>query len=161
MSGKRKRVHPPTKRIEFLAALMTGAIVTEAAKSCGIGVQTVYDWRRDDPQFAADWEEAYLRGADALLLEAQRRAMRGTTEPVFHLGKKVGVTRKYSDTLLMMLLKSRDPVRYCDRARTAAIMRRWQEDENAKRLANGGTDVSVEVLAMLESWARQKAALVQ
>ena len=44
-----------------------------------------------------------------------RRALEGGEEPVFYQGKIVGSVRKYSDTLLMFMLKARRPERYRDR----------------------------------------------
>jgi len=41
-----------------------------------------------------------------------RRARDGVEEPIFHQGKNVGTVRKYSDTLLIFLLKSHKPERY-------------------------------------------------
>jgi hypothetical protein len=38
----------------------------------------------------------------------------GTLEPVFHQGQEVGQVRKYSDTLLIFLLKGRKPDTYRD-----------------------------------------------
>ena len=47
--------------------------------------------------------------------EAVRRAHDGVDEPVFYQGKACGVVRKYSDTLLIFLLKGRRPEKYRDR----------------------------------------------
>ena len=55
-------------------------------------------------------------GADALEDEAVRRAVDGVDEQVFYQGKACGVVRKYSDTLLIFLLKGRRPERYRDRS---------------------------------------------
>ena len=98
----------------------------DAADSAGFSVRTAYLWRKEDPTFAADWFEAYEQGADALEAEALRRAVAGTEEPVFYLGHQVSTVRKYSDTLLIFLMKSRRPERYCDRIRAARIARDWE-----------------------------------
>lgn len=73
-----------------------------------------YDWKREEPEFFAAWEEAYQAGTEALEDEARRRAVDGWDEPRFYEGEQCGVVRKYSDTLLMFLLKSRDPARFAD-----------------------------------------------
>jgi hypothetical protein len=41
--------------------------------------------------------------------EAYRRAVLGYEEPVYQPGEKVGVVTRYSDNLLMLLLRSRAP----------------------------------------------------
>ncbi len=48
----------------------------------------------------------------ALEDEARRRAYDGWLEPVFHKGVKVGTVRKFSDTLLIVLLKAHKPEKY-------------------------------------------------
>jgi hypothetical protein len=48
----------------------------------------------------------------ALEDEALRRAVEGVEEPVYQGGKQVGVIRKYSDALLMFLLKAARPEKY-------------------------------------------------
>lgn len=100
---------------EFLNALMDGASVSDAARKAGVGRQTVYDWRKADPDFALAWNQAVDIGTDALEDEAQRRGKDGVEEPVYQGGKQVGVVRKYSDTLLIFLLKARRPNIYRER----------------------------------------------
>lgn len=51
--------------------------------------------------------------------ELFRRAVEGTEEPVYHLGKQVDTVRKYSDRLLELLLKSNDPEKYSDKHQVA------------------------------------------
>ena len=46
--------------------------------------------------------------------EAARRAYHGVEEPVFHKGEVCGSIRKYSDTLMIFLLKARRPEVYRD-----------------------------------------------
>jgi hypothetical protein len=73
----------------------------------------VYRWRATDPQFEA-WKLAYERGTDVLEDEAQRRAVDGVQD--FRLDRH-GVEHpytRYSDALLMFLLKARRPERFRD-----------------------------------------------
>ena len=44
--------------------------------------------------------------------EARRRALHGREEPVFHQGEEVARVTKYSDNLLMFLLKGLKPEMY-------------------------------------------------
>ena len=103
------------KKGGFLDALAETCNVARAAELAGVARSTVYDWRVADSDFADEWEHALDLGADALEDEATRRAVEGVDEPVFYQGKACGVVRRYSDTLLIFLLKGRRPEKYRDR----------------------------------------------
>lgn len=106
------------KQAAFLEALAEGLTISGAAKQAGVPRRTVYNWRDADPDFAKAWIEAEDAGADRLEDEALRRAVSGLVEPVYYGGKEVGEVRKYSDTLLVFLLKARRPDKYRDRVST-------------------------------------------
>jgi hypothetical protein len=55
-------------------------------------------------------------GVDALEEEALRRGVEGVLEPVWYNGEIVGHRRKYSDNLLMFMLKGRRPETFRDNA---------------------------------------------
>jgi len=60
------------ERQVFLDHLAACCNVTRAAAAAGVGVSTVYDARRRDPVFAAQWDEAIEAGyatLEALLIE--------------------------------------------------------------------------------------------
>ena len=105
----------PKKKAEFCDALRTGQSVSGACKAASIIRRTAYKWRDADPDFAKAWDHAIEDGTDALEDEARRRAFEGAEEPVFYQGKQVGTVRKYSDTLLIFLLKGRRPDKFKDR----------------------------------------------
>ena len=65
------------KRAGFLAALETTGNVTLACEMARLPRRSAYDWRADDPEFAADWEKSLDLGIDALEDEANRRAREG------------------------------------------------------------------------------------
>lgn len=65
--------------------------------------------------FAAQWDEAIETAIDALEHEARRRAVKGVDEPVFYQGNVCGVVTRYSDTLLIQLLKAHRPEKYRER----------------------------------------------
>lgn len=95
---------------QFLDSLVeTGGNVTSACKALGIKRRTAYEWRAADPVFAADWDEAVNHGLDQLETEARRRAYEGIDEPVFYKGQVCGHIRRYSDSLIMFLLKAYRP----------------------------------------------------
>src|SRR5438105_4255506 len=80
---------PPEIRERFLDRLAAGATVTQAAALSGLGLRTVYAWRKADSEFAAAWRDAYYIGAYALEDEAHRRAIEGTRRPLVHAGRVV------------------------------------------------------------------------
>ena len=67
----------PEKRAHFLALLSDCGNVTRAAEESGCGRIMLYKIRREDPDFAAQWEEAAKIGAARLEDEARRRAVEG------------------------------------------------------------------------------------
>jgi hypothetical protein len=104
------RTKQTDERVElFLATLSQGGTVTAAAEKANIGRRTIYDWKESDPEFAAQFEDAYQRGIAVLEDEAVRRAYHGVQRPVYQKGQIAGHVTEYSDSLLMFLLKSRDP----------------------------------------------------
>lgn len=133
MATKRKTQKPTPKKAQkrkpqmradwrpaFLASLSLIGNVTEAARAAKIDRSAVYDERKRDAQFAQAWDDAMDMAADELELEARRRAYDGVEEPVFgSMGGKlgsgeIGTIRKYSDTLLIFLLKGARPEKFRD-----------------------------------------------
>ncbi len=96
----------------FIEKLKASPNVSVAAKAAGINRTYAYKLRGEDAEFAASWDEAVESSTDAAEAEAYRRAVKGTIKPVFHMGKKVGGIREYSDTLLIFLLKAHRPEKY-------------------------------------------------
>lgn len=139
--------------IAFCAALAETANIGRACKAVGIGRTTAYDWRDDDPEFAAMWDRAMTIGVTALEDEAKRRAFEGVEEPIIHQGqiqyevrekltragkpildrvtkqpkleavrnedgsRKMATVRKYSDSLVPLLLKAHGGDRYRDNSK--------------------------------------------
>src|SRR6266478_1646160 len=107
----------------FLRVLAETGIVSTAVEIAGTSRTRVYELRKRNSGFAAGWEEAEERAADALEAEAWRRAVVGVQEPLVSGGKVVRdddgqpiAIRRYSDTLMLALLKARRPDRFKDRA---------------------------------------------
>ena len=105
----------PKKRSEFLAELCVSGNVTKAAAVTAVSRQEWYRERDANADFAKAWEEAVEIGVEALEDEARRRAYDGVEEPVFHKGEEVARVRKYSDVLLMFLIKAHKPEKYRER----------------------------------------------
>jgi len=115
-SNKRTSRVQLKKAEEFLDVLrQTGGNVSRACAAISLTRSRAYEWRTADPLFAAAWDEAVELGTDELEEEARRRAFSGVDEPVFYQGEVCGEVRKYSDTLLIFLLKGRRPDKYRER----------------------------------------------
>ncbi len=103
------------KEADFLAILSNGSSVQAAVQAIGCSRSNAYKRRQNDPEFAAQWDAAIEAGSDLLEDEAKRRAHEGVLEPVYYQGQEVGQVRKYSDTLLMFMLKARRPDKFKER----------------------------------------------
>jgi hypothetical protein len=89
-----RSIRTPKRRAAILDAMAHGLTMGEAAAIAGVNRCSIWEWRRDDPEFHADFEAAYEAGTDRFERVARERAF---TE---------------SDALLIFLLKSRDPQRF-------------------------------------------------
>lgn len=99
-------------QVKFLKCLAEKGNVSAACRKAKIDRKWAYEKRDRDPLFKEAWDEALEVATEALEEEARRRAKDGVLEPVFYLGGKVGSVRKYSDTLLIFLLKAHKPNKY-------------------------------------------------
>lgn len=99
------------RKNKFLEQLFKGQSVVAACRAIGADRRTPYRWREFDLRFKALWDAATAHG-DPIEREAVRRAIMGTRKPIFRGGEKVAEVVEHSDTLLMFLLKARDPARY-------------------------------------------------
>lgn len=104
------------RRARFLAELAKSGNISAAARGAGLSRSHAYALRASDPEFAAEWADALEEAVDSLEAEARRRAIEGVDSPHFHGGQLTGTVKKYSDSLLMFLLKAHRPERYRDRA---------------------------------------------
>jgi hypothetical protein len=102
------------RKKRFLDAFARCGVLTYAARAAGISRVTVYAWQEHDPEFAAALREAAIESTEALEREAYRRAHGGVLQSVYQQGQRVGQVRKYSDVLLIFLLKARKPEVYRD-----------------------------------------------
>lgn len=109
------------KKGAFLVAYASTGNICEAAKAARIERRQHYRWL-EDPEYAKAFDDAHETAGETLEAEARRRAESGWDEPVFGKlpGKdtgsgQVGVVRKYSDTLLIFLLKGAKPEKYRER----------------------------------------------
>lgn len=105
------------KQKRYLDALARSGLPVHARRVAGIEKKTVIRWM-ENPTFANAAEEAREMAVEVLEDECDRRAIRGTEEPIYWRGKKVGSVRKYSDALLMFRLRAMKPHVYRDNAVT-------------------------------------------
>lgn len=99
----------------FLATLSNTGNVRAACTAAKVGRSTVYDRRQSSEAFDAAWAEAIEQAADMMEAEALRRAVHGVQEPVYYKGKIVGHVLKYSDVMLIFLLKAARPEKFRER----------------------------------------------
>lgn len=78
-----------------------------AARTCGVSLQFVRQWCKDDPTTAEALREAELVGTQGLVSAAIKRAVHGVEEDVYYKGEVCGTKTNYSDTLLTTLLKAK------------------------------------------------------
>ncbi|MEQ8847564.1 hypothetical protein [Botrimarina sp.] len=99
----------------FLAAFALAGSVRRAEKAARASRRSHSRWMATDPDYAEAFEQTRRVASDMLEEEARRRAVEGWEEPIFQNGKQVGVKRRYSDTLLIFLLKGNNPAKFGDR----------------------------------------------
>lgn len=80
-----------------------------SAIAVGLNPNTVVKTKGSDPEFKAACEDALELYREKLVKEAERRAHDGVSEPVFFRGQECGAIQRYSDTLLLALLKRHIP----------------------------------------------------
>ena len=125
MAAKKRKLAPkkklPRKQYDlswhpvFLTHLAETANVWYACKKAKINRTTVYEHREKFKEFSELWDVALKDGVEALEFEALRRARFGVEEPVFYKGEICGQVKKYSDTLLIFLLKAHAPEKFRER----------------------------------------------
>ena len=94
---------------KFIQDLALHGNVTEAAKNAIIPRSSLYRYRAANPEFAKAWDGAREQATDKLADEAMRRAVSGVEEVRYFKGEPIGTVRKYSDQLLMFLLRAYRP----------------------------------------------------
>ncbi len=119
-----------------------------ACKAAGVGRSSHYRWLEKDPEYRAAFDLAKEDATDALEAEAHRRAVEGVEEQVgWYRGVAGGTVRRYSDVLLIFLLKSLRPERYRERVDVRGVLAHLDvsrlPDELVSRLAAGENPITV------------------
>lgn len=93
--------------------------VSAAARHAEIARATVYNWQESDNTFAAAFREAEVSATEVLEAEAWRRAVEGVPHErtSYWKGEVSGtdIETRYSDALMITLLKARAPEKYRER----------------------------------------------
>lgn len=121
------------KKAKFLKAFAVRGVLGDGCKSAQVSYSTVSYWREQDSWFERMLIEATFEAKDTLEAEAFRRAVEGVDDPVIFQGMvttvfdpvtgmdKVLTVKKYSDSLLSMLLRASDPDKYRENVKVDAV----------------------------------------
>jgi hypothetical protein len=117
--ARARRGRPPRRwRERFLEVLSEGCLnIRAACRAAHVHRCTAYRHRKNDPDFAAAWDEALQIGIAAAEDVAWSRAMLGVVQPVFQGGKQVGSIIEYDNNLLIQMLAAHKPEVYGRRLR--------------------------------------------
>ena len=81
----------PARRDQFLQALGESCKVCHAARIAGTSTTSIYDLRRRDPGFAAEWAQALEQGYAELEMQLLRQSIFGSeTSAQHHGGTRAG-----------------------------------------------------------------------
>lgn len=128
----------PARQTAFLQALRDTRSVTDACHHVGLSTTSARRAYKRLPEFAAAWDHALALGQPALEKAAYQRAVEGWLEPIMHGGKIVAYRRRFSDSLLKLLMQ-RETARQAQAAEapgyvTKRMTERELEDELVKKL---------------------------
>lgn len=162
------RVQSNTAKAGFLERFARSGNVTAAAEGVNVNRQIVYAWRQRDSKFAEAYLEAERASVDVLDAAAWRRAVQGvdTKRGVYDRNGKLITTEtetKYSDNLLMFLLKARDPKKYLpERQQQVELTGKDGEPLPAATVVMHPAFISFQkaVFAVLETHAEAKQELI-
>lgn len=90
--------------------------ITGASREAGIDPNYHFRWLEQDPDYPARFKMAHLQASELLVEEGRRRAYQGVEEPTgWYKGEPGGFVKRYSDALLIFLIKGAFPDIYKDR----------------------------------------------
>lgn len=159
-------------RKPFLETLARTGSIIRSRVAASISARTYQRERQRNPQFQRDVDDAILAAADVLEQEARRRAVDGVDEPIVHQGQISGdwidpetnmpchpdtpgaqfrplTVKRYSDTLLIFLLKGAMPHRYREKAIDFNQTNNLSHNGNAYAGDHNENNVRVDTRAMM------------
>ncbi len=98
-------------QVDFLQSYLCTGSIKRAAKLAEMDRTRHYEWMKS-ALYVACFREAQRQTTIALEEEARRRAVDGVLEPVFGKEGLLGYRRRFSDSLLIELLKANDPDKF-------------------------------------------------
>lgn len=139
----------PHRQELFLKALAENGSVVDACAVAGISSTSAYRARERIEGFAKRWDAALAKVRPKLEEAAYKRAVEGWEEPVYQNGKLVGVKKRYSDSLLKMLVQREAP-------------QPDKMDEHTRRIALAEVEaILIERIEVLEREEAKKQAAAQ
>ena len=133
-------------KMTIVRALVVRGSVCEACIAAGVARRTVYDWRKQDPEFAAAWDDSIEEAHDRMEEEMWRRGIDGFDRPVIYKGEITGQYTDYSDSLLQTLARGNRPNKFKDRTEHSTPPgQRMQLDVETK------DDVIASILGLIQS----------
>lgn len=106
------RVFHEENRNEFLRIYAQVGSISKVCQIMGIGRRTVQMYAQKHPEYRERMNEAKEECTERMEAEAIRRGTDGYEEPVFYKGVQVSTIRKFSDILLIFMLKALRPEVY-------------------------------------------------
>lgn len=136
----------------FLLALGKYALVTYAAREAGVSRETVYNYRRDDPDFKRQWDDVQEAAYDRMETTAWDRAL-DTTDPGWDAGP--------SANLLKWLLATYRPKFRHDKGASVGPFYIIQVGDHPRRQIGSLDDLANLTDAELEALANNDIELVE
>uniref|UniRef100_A0A6M3IP17 Putative terminase n=1 Tax=viral metagenome TaxID=1070528 RepID=A0A6M3IP17_9ZZZZ len=137
------RLSPKMKA--FLVAMEQTGNISAAAQASRVARRSHYMWMDRSQGYREAFAVAKEHAADLMEIEARKRAMEGVVEPVIRkdddgVWRAVGGIRRYSDTLLIFLLKAARPEKYRERHEVTHDNLPTMPGEILVRLEDDGTN---------------------
>ncbi len=119
----------PARHRVFLKHLVKTGCIADAARLTGVAARTIYRHQEADEGFARNVELAIRMAGGGVEQTAWERGVLGVDEQ-FACGGKVYTRKRYSDSLLRLLLQGSNPDKYGSRPGfTRKRMRKWEREE--------------------------------
>lgn len=135
----------PDSLCTFLAAYMDCGHKAKAALAAGLSYSSILKAEKDDPEFAAEVEQAHELFTAKLSDAAYKAAVSGWKKPLFDAkGNHVGDEWKFSERILELLLKRHDP--------------NFRDKVEVDQKISGGVVVVQAPMLTKEDWKKQVAA---
>jgi hypothetical protein len=78
--ASRKKEAPKANKARFVEALLKGVAPGEAAEAIGIPRSTAYSWKKDDPAFSMNWDDAVETSLDKVETVVYNAALKGNLQ---------------------------------------------------------------------------------